>query len=121
MIAFTSQSQIDTSKICFPRNVVTGIEKDLIRLDYCDSILVVKDSIIYNRNSKISLKDSIINSNNIQISLYKENEKAYKGQLNLKDEKIGSLEKTVKNQKRIIWGLAIMEVINTVKNLISLL
>lgn len=120
MIAFTSQSQTDTSKICFPRNVVTGIEKDLIRLDYCDSILVVKDSLIYNRDIKISVKDSVIESKNTQISLYKDNEKAYKAQSSLKDEKITTLEKKVKNQRKIIGGLVILEVINTIKTLISL-
>jgi hypothetical protein len=99
---------------------VVGIQKDLIRLDYCDSISIVKDSIIYNRNSKISLKDSIINSKNIQISFHKDIENAYKEQIVLKDEKIVGLETKIKKQRRIIWGLAIIEVINTVKNLISL-
>ena len=110
MIAFTTQSQIDTSKICFPRHVIVSIQKDLIRLDYCDSILVVKDTIILNRNSKIVLKDSIINLKNIKIDLYKLNETAYEGKLQIKDIQIKDYEKQFKKQRNLKRGSMILAV-----------
>lgn len=102
MIVFTSHSQIDTaSKICFPRYVIIGIQKDLIRLDLDDSLLVVKDSIISNRNLKISLKDSIIKANNDKIYIYKQNEEVYNLKLNVKDDEIKIYKKEIRRQKRL--------------------
>lgn len=102
MIAFSSLCQIDTiSKICFPRYVVVGIQKDLIRLDLNDSLLVVKDSIISNRNYKISLKDSIIKSYSNEVYFYKENEKLYELKLQVKDQEYKACKKEARRQKRL--------------------
>lgn len=102
MIAFSSLCQTDTtSKICFPRYVVVGIQKDLIRLDLNDSLLVVKDSIISNRNYKISLKDSIIKSYSNEVYFFKENEKLYELKLQVKDQEYKACKKEARRQKRL--------------------
>lgn len=101
MIVFTSLSQTDTtSKICFPRYVIVGIEKDLIRLDLCDSLNIAKDIELKLVQTKISLKDSIIKSKDVEISLLKDNEISYGGQILLKDRQISGLNKEIKKQKR---------------------
>lgn len=117
LLSFTSQSQTDTNKdslVCFPKSIVREIQKDLIRKDLNDSLLIVKDSMIINRNNKILWKDSIIDSKNIQLSLYKNNDSLYKKQLEVKDKEIGALNTKVKKQKRVITGLVILEVVKDV-------
>lgn len=121
--SFISQSQTVINKdsfVCFPKSIVREIQKDLLRKDLNDSIILIKDSMIINRNQKILLKDSIINSKNIQISLLKDNESAYKSQILLKDSKIESLEDRIKKQRKIIWGLGILEILHTVKDILSI-
>lgn len=114
LLSFTIQSQTVTnndSLICFPKSVVRKIQKDLIRKDLNDSIIKVQDSIIINRNHKIILKDSIINSKNTQINSYKIVEESQKDIINIKDTKISTLEKDLRNQtiyKKVFIGISMV-------------
>lgn len=62
LLNFTSLSQIDTSKICFEKDIVKRISIDLLK---CDSI----STELEHSKSLITLKDSVISKNNNSIEL----------------------------------------------------
>ncbi len=98
-MSFISQSQTDTSKICFEKKIVVAIQKDLIRGDYCDSIKKAQDTIIKAQNEKIIAKDSTLKAKNEQISLAKKNTSHYEGIVKVRDEEIRIFKKEVKKEK----------------------
>ena len=60
LLSFTTSSQIDTSKICLPYNVVKNISIELVQKDSLENELHETQTLITVYKSKVSLQDSTI-------------------------------------------------------------
>jgi chromosome segregation ATPase len=62
LLSYVSLSQIDTSSICFPYNIVQKISIELIQKDSLESELHETQKLIQVFKSKIEIQDSIIST-----------------------------------------------------------
>lgn len=62
LLSYTSLSQIDTSRICFPYNIVQQITIELIQKDSLENELHETQKLIQVFKSKIEIQDSIIST-----------------------------------------------------------
>jgi chromosome segregation ATPase len=64
LLSYVSLSQIDTSNICFPYNIVQKISIELIQKDSLESELHETQKLIQVFKSKVEIQDSIISTQN---------------------------------------------------------
>jgi len=62
LLSYVSLSQIDTSSICFPYNIVQKISIELIQKDSLESELHETQKLIQVFKSKVEIQDSIIST-----------------------------------------------------------
>tara|TARA_Y100000389_G_C17430530_1_gene502274 strand:+ start:1210 stop:1629 length:420 start_codon:yes stop_codon:yes gene_type:complete len=62
LLSYVSLSQIDTSNICFPYNIVQKISIELIQKDSLESELHETQKLIQVFKSKVEIQDSIIST-----------------------------------------------------------
>jgi len=106
LLSYVSLSQIDTSSICFPYNIVQKISIELIQKDSLESELHETQKLIQVFKSKVEIQDSIISTQgNKEINLLgqiknlKEQDKIHTEEVDRLRDENNTLDRKNKNLK----------------------